>query len=227
MPHLVDLGPDARLVGRALDGAADWDALRTATTGPFALPADPAQWRAEADARLELETRMRVVLVEARRLEVRSIASYGVGSALPELWLHRLAPDIALTLTDVGPATVARLRTLFPEASVAEHDLRTDPPLPADLHVFHRIDTELTNRAWRAVLGRFRRATVVLVATDVLSPARMRLELRALPHRWRAGWQRAGWSRTEGSFESLWRRTHDARELDLGDLRGWLLTPRV
>ena len=226
VPHLVDLGDDARLVGRALAGRTDWDALRMRTSGPFALPSSPERWSRDADERPELEGRMQVAAAEARRLGGHSLASYGVGTALPELWLRRVAPDLSLTLTEFAIETVARLTTLLPDTRIVEHDLLRDAPVDADVHLFHRIDTEFSDRQWRQILRRFALADVLIVATDVLSASRMREEIRALPHRYRRGWQRAGWSRTAGAFERLWAPTHDSRPTHFGDLRGWVLTPR-
>ncbi len=109
--------------------------------------------------------RDRCVVREARR-EV--VASYGVGGASLEWWLTTLRPDRKLIMTDYGEATVERLAEVFPEADVRQHDLRQDEPLPADIHLFHRIETELGNHEWCDAFGRFGRAEIVLVAADFL-----------------------------------------------------------
>jgi len=158
------------------------------------------------------------------RLNVRTLASYGVGGAVVELWLHRLSPERRLRLTDYAPETVERLRELFHEAEVVRHDLLTDAPLEADLHLFHRIDTELTNAEWREVLGRFAQDTVLVVATEIADASRiLREQLGRLRTR---GLTRAGWLRNREAFEALWRPTHDAAPLRFNDLDGWLLEPR-
>ena len=90
--------------------------------------------------------------------------------------------------------------------------------------MFHRIDTELTNREWRGVFGRFANESVLVVATEVMPAREVPGELlNALRRR---GGTRAGWTRTGGAFESLWRRTHRGTRLQLGDLDGWMLEPR-
>src|SRR5213078_3904021 len=95
---------------------------------------------------------------------VKTLASYGVGGGPLELWLQRLRPERRLLLTDYAPQTVERLRRLFPEADVRVHDLARDPPLEADGHLPHRVDTELTNREWRELLRRFADETLLVVA---------------------------------------------------------------
>lgn len=225
VPHLIDLGDDRDLVGARLGDGRSWDALRTRTAGPFALADDRAAWEAQADERPEIGDRMRLLADVLEKRGVRTLASYGVGGALPECWLRRLMPGLRLVLTDHGDETVARLAALLgPDATVLHHDLLREPPVPADLHLFHRIDTEFRDRQWRHILRHFAGETIVLVATDVYGARRMREELRAMPHR--RGWTRAGWIRTRGAFERLWRRTHRGHPLELGDLDAWLLEPR-
>lgn len=224
IPHLVQFDPqDAPTRGR-LDAEA-WDALRLGGSRHYALAADRAAWERMADERPEIGERMRRLSDVLRAEGAASLASYGVGAAVPECWLLRVAPGIALTMTDYGPATVAALRELVGDAArVERHDLLADPPLAADVHLFHRLDTEFRDRQWRGVMRRFRDQTVILVATEVLDADRVRHELRAMPHR--RHWTRAGWIRTRGAFERLWRRTHRAEPLSLGDLEAWLLRPR-
>lgn len=225
IPHLVDFGPDAEVVGRDLARPEAWDALRTRTSGPFAMAGDRAAWDAEADARPEIGERMERLAAVLRAERATRVASYGVGGALPERWLLRAMPELDLVLTDYGAETISGLhRIADAEATVVHHDLLADSPIDADLHLFHRIDTEFRNRQWRRIMRRFAAETIILVATDVVPAQRMREELRAMPHR--RHWTRAGWMRTRGAFERLWRRTHRAEALDLGDLEAWLLRPR-
>jgi hypothetical protein len=223
VPHLIDLGADRRLVGRQLD-AAGWEALRSAPDGPYALPETRAAWTAAARQRVEIDRRMALL---ARWLEAQgaaSVASYGVGAGLPELLLHLHAPHVRLTLTEHSPATVERLRALFPEGEVVHHDLLRDPPLAADVHLLHRVDSELTRREWHRVLRRFADARIVFVATEVYAWRRLPADLRQL---WaRRGWTRSGWQRTRGALRALWRPTHREAPLDLGDLEAWVLEPR-
>lgn len=228
IPHLVDFGTDAATVGTRLDGSAGlaaWDALRFAGNSPFALAPDVAEWDAAADERPDIGARMERLAAHLRADGTRRLASYGVGGAVAKRWLMRLMPELQLTMTDAGARTVAGLHALVGDAArVEQHDLLGDGPLPADVHLFHRLDTEFTARQWRRIMRAFRGETIVLVATDVLDAARVRQELRAMRHR--RGWTRAGWIRTEGAFRGLWRQTHDAEALDLGDLRAWVLHPR-
>ena len=222
--HRYDFGSDRALVGAELAGEAAWDALRLGSGGAFGLPETRAEWAALADADRIAEARARALAALLDRRGVQTLASYGAGAAVTELWLARLAPGRRLVVTEFAPATVERLAALFPEAEVRRHDLRRDPPVAdADLHLFHRIDTELDDESFRAVLARFRAVPVVVVATELLSA---RAVLRELRTRLRPGVTRAGLVRSRGAFESLWRDTHDGIPLRVHDLHGWLLEPR-
>jgi hypothetical protein len=134
-------------------------------------------------------------------------------------------PERRLVLTDYAPETVARVAELLPETEVVRHDLLAEGPLEADLHLFHRIDTELTNAQWRDLLRRFAAVPIVVVATEVIDLRRVLAELRAWPARRHA--TRAGWIRTRAAFEALWRPTHDAVPHRFHDLDGWILEPRT
>jgi predicted RNA methylase len=220
VPHRFDFGSDRDLVGDDLHEGA-WDALRTQTSGDFALQESREEWEAEADARPELKQRAEAI---HGWLGDRSVASYGAGTALLELWLARLAPARAIAVTDYTPTAVALLRELFPEARVERHDLLADRPLAADVHLFHRIDTEFTDDQWRTILRGFQDRRVLVVAAEVLD---LRGAASALYRRARTrGATHAGWLRTRAALEALWAGSHDASPIRLHDLDGWLLEPR-
>jgi hypothetical protein len=224
MRHHFDFGVDRRLVGDDLVRAEAWDALRTQTSGAFALARTPDDLERTAEALSYIAARAAAVDKWLKEEDVSTLASYGVGGAALEWWLMRLDPARRVLLTEYAPKTLARLRELFPGVEVHRHDLLDDPPLPGDVHLFHRIDTELNYAQWRAVLERFADETVVVVVTEVATLRRLASELM-LRIRTRQS-TRAGWLRTRDAFESLWRETHDARPLRLYDLHGWALTPR-
>lgn len=224
MRHVFDFGPDRELVGAELSRPESWDRLRTQTSGPFALPATRAGWEAAALARPDLEGRARAIDDICQRRGVRRLATYGVGTAELELWLHRLAPERELICTENAPATADGVRALFREADVREHDLLNDPPLDAELHLFHRIDTEFGNRQWRRILRRFAAVPVLVAATEIIDVRRALSELRRGLHR--RSVTKAGRIRTREAFEALWHRTHAAERVELYDLHGWLLEPR-
>jgi hypothetical protein len=105
------------------------------------------------------------------------------------------------------------------------HNLLADPPLTADVHLFHRVDTELTDAEWHTTLRRFEHETVLVVASEVATTRRLVQELLLRVRRRQLS--RAGWLRTRDAFEVLWTGTHDAEPLMLHDLQGWALTARV
>ena len=225
IPHYYDFGEDRELVGDDLVRPEAWDALRTRTHGPFALPETHEEWEAVADDRDDIRLRAAALDAWLDDRGVRTLASYGVGGATLELWLHRLNPERALRLTDYTPATVERLRRLFPAAEIELHDLLGDAPLEADLHLFHRIDTEFDHAQFRRVLERFRGLSVLLVATEVIGLRRVLAELRRLPRNRRHA-TRAGLMRTSAAFEALWKPTHRGERFQLHDLEAWELQPR-
>ena len=221
--HYFDFGADRHLVGDDLGRAEAWDRLRTATAGAFGLPDTRESWEAGARGNAELVER-------ARRLDEilppgAAVASYGAGTAQVELLLSSLRPGVRLLVGDYTPAAVDALRGLFPEAEVLRHDLLADPPLAADWHLFHRIDTEFDDATWRGVFGRFRRERVLVVGAGVVDTrAALRARLRSLRPPRNA--TRAGWLRTEAALEALWADTHAAEAVAVADLPGWQLTPR-
>jgi hypothetical protein len=224
LPHRFDFGADAPVVGEDLLRPEAWDNLRLETSGPFSIASDRSELEHQADAHPEIGDRMRIADPLLRERGVRRLVSYGVGGAMPELWLQRLDPQRRLVVTDYAPETVERLRELLPEAEVRQHDLLRDPPLEGDIHLFHRIDTELDNEQWRGVYRRFAGQSLLVVATEVMPASEIPRQLlgairsRHLTH--------AGWTRTRGAFESLWRQTHHGTHVDFGDLEGWVLEPR-
>ena len=225
MRHHFDFGPDRTVVGDDLVRAEAWDALRTRTDGAFSLASSREELERSADSRPEIGERARAIERWLERHDLGSVASYGVGGAVLEAWLLRIRPERRLVLADYAPETVERLRGLFPGVDVTRHDLLSDPPLEADAHLFHRIDTELTDKQWRGVLERFASETILVVATEVATVGRLGQEL--LLRARNRHLTRAGWLRTRGSFEALWNGTHDAEPLRLHDLDGWALVPRA
>ncbi len=221
--HHFDFGADRAVVGDDLVRSEAWDALRTRTSGAFALADTREQWERTADEHPELEARARRLDSVFARRDARKVASYGAGGATLECWLKRIAPDRDLAVADYAPATIERLRPIFPEAECVVHDLSADPPLEADLHLFHRIDTEFDNQHWQGVFERFRGVPILLVAAGQVD---LRGALAEVRKGRRAGSSRAGWVRTRGAIEALWRRTHDAVPVDVGDLPAWELSPR-
>jgi hypothetical protein len=225
--HYYDFGPDREVVGDDLVRPDAWDALRTQTSGVFSIPETRAEFVRVAEEHEEIAGRARAIDEWLLARGVETVASYGVGGASLEWWLHRLRPVLRIAVTDYGEATVERLKRLFPEAEAHRHDLLHDLPLRADLHLFHRIDTEFTNREWREVLARFASVPVLVVAADVVPLRRVPRELlNGLTLRRRAA-SRAGFIRTRAALEALWRPTHDARRLRMHDLDAWALEPRL
>lgn len=222
IPHTFDFRDDGKAIGDDLILPQAWDAAR-GTTGPFGLPELRGEWERLA-SHPELEQRAADVVTVARRLGARSVCSHGAGTATLELNIHRIAPELALTCTDYAPRATERLRRLFVEARVLVHDLARDAPPPADLHLMHRIDTELRTRAWKEVFARFSDPILVVPAL-LLDLERTLKELASRILRPRAS--RAGWLRSEDALRALWSSTHEDEIAAVGGQRAFLLQRRV
>jgi hypothetical protein len=225
--HYYDFGVDRAIVGDDLVRPEAWDRLRTKTSGVFAIPPTREEFVRTAEERADIAGRARAIdaWLEAQGAEV--VASYGVGGASLEWWLHKLRPRRKLIVTDYGEATVRRLAGTFPEVDVRYHDLRRDQPLAADVHLFHRIDTEFSDREWRELLTRFARVSVLVVASEVLDLRRLLVELRMRRRMKQRHATKAGFIRSRAAFEALWRPTHESRPVRMHDLDGWELRPRA
>ncbi len=222
--HIVDFAGERDLVGETLLSPGSWDALRLQTEGPFAIAESCAQLEQQADERPDIGSRAALLDAWFTEQAVTNLVSYGVGSGILECWLARLTPDREMVMTEYAPQTLERLSLLFAGREVVRHDLGTEPPLDADLHLFHRIDTELSNRQWRDVLRNFEGVQVLVGATEVIGGRRAAatIRLRLLNRRV----TNAGWLRNRAAFEALWRHTHDAERLKFGDMHAWHLTPK-
>jgi hypothetical protein len=223
--HYYDFGAERSIVGADLVNPDSWDGLRTSPSGAFSLPATRAEFERMAAERSDIAARAHAIddWLQSRGVEV--VSSYGVGGAALEWWLHRLRPERKLIMTDYGPATTARLGDVFPSVEVRRHDLRCDEPLASDVHLFHRIDTELTNHEWRTVFKRFRHAEILLVATELLNARALAFELYYRVAKLRRA-TRAGFVRNRAAFEALWHSTHVGDPLEMHDLHAWALSPK-
>lgn len=219
--HTFDFGSDRSAIGSDLVRPEAWDAVRE-TSGPFGLPARRSDWE-RAAAQPELVRRARDIVAVSASLSARSLCSHGAGTGALELNIHLAAPTLALMCTDYAPRTTERLRRLFPEATVITHDLRRDQPPQADLHLMHRIDTELDTSTWRRVYPRFT-TPILVVPVLLLGLDRVvkELGLRVL----RPSATRAGWVRTEDALRALWSDTHEDEAVRIGGQRSFVLRRR-
>jgi hypothetical protein len=219
--HYFRFGSARHLAGDHLVRPDAWGGIYTA--GPWPIPTTRDAWEREASADSALAERARAIDAHLRSRNVRTLASYGVGQGYLEYWLWRLQPERRLILTDFAPAAVERLGAVFPEANVLVHDMRSDAPLAADLHLLNCVDTEFSNGEWRSMLAeRFRDSPVLVVACpNILTPRQLVAELKS---RWRGTW--SGWARTRSAFEALFADTHSATPVEAFDRLAWQLEPR-
>ena len=162
--HHFDFGADRAAGRRRPRAPRGWDALRTQTSGAFALAETREEWSGPPTSIPSCQARARRLDEVFGRLGAAKVVSYGAGGATLECWLKRVAPQRDLVVTDYAQATVERLKPIFAEAECVVHDLSADGPLDGDLHLFHRIDTEFENRRWEEVFERFAAVPIVFVA---------------------------------------------------------------
>lgn len=219
LPHYYDFGSARGLIGPDLVRPEAWDAAR-ATTGPFGLPTTRRAWEqaASTDA---VTAKANDIVDVAGRFGARTICSHGVGAALIELNIAKRGMHVICT--DFAPRTVERLGVLFPEASVMQHDICSDPPPVADLHLMHRIDSELAAEEWLSVFPRFFQP-ILVVPTILLGIRGALRELAVRVVRPRA--TRAGWARSEDALRALWLPTHLDERLAVAGAPAFLLTRR-
>jgi hypothetical protein len=225
LPYYADLGPDRAVAGRTIGSAATWDALRTNTEGPFALATDRHDLDRAAIATTGLQARAVAVAEFIVSRKSRRLVSYGVGGGSFETLLLKELPGCELSMTDFAPKTVQRLRELFPECTVVDHDLLTDQPCAADLHVMHRIDTEFSDSEWEMVFAKFAGERIIFVPSMVIG-MRFALLMTASALRRRKRVSRSGWVRSRSSFDHLWKNSHSAHEFDAAGTPSWVLEPR-
>jgi len=225
--HYYDFGADRAIVGDDLVRPEAWDRLRTETSGAFSIPTTREEFVRTAEERADIAGRARAIDAWLEQQGAEVVASYGVGGAALEWWLHKLRPRRKLIVTDYGEATIQRLAEIFPEVDVRYHNFSRDQPLAADVHLFHRIDAELSNREWQAVFTRFARMPILVVATEVLDLRRLLGELHMRRRMKQRHWTKAGFIRTRAAFEALWRHTHASEPVHMHDLNGWALRPRA
>jgi hypothetical protein len=224
LPHYYDFGEQQDQIGPDLVDPRAWDAVRSVAVG-FELPSTRETWEQQSE-RTEFAERAAAIVDLADRLGARSLASYGVGGASLERQISLSASGLRLICSDFAPAATERLATLFSEADVRILDFRNEPPLTADLHLMHRIDTELANQDWRRVFERFAAERILFVPGARIDDWQTVRRAISGARRGRRAATRAGWFRTETALRHLWRRTHVDSAVPVGDLPGYLLTPR-
>lgn len=201
--------------GTGLDDAASWDAIRQTATA-FGVPPTRRDWERVADERYELRQRAEAISAVAAHLNASTVASYGVGTALMERHLVGLVGH--LRCADFTPTTIAQVAAIAPEIEFCVHDLDRDPPLAADLHLFHRVDTELDDAGWTRLLERYR-GPILMVMAELLTARTLAREALT---RLRGG-HRVGWVRNEAAIRALVPARYRIERLPIGDLTGFLL----
>jgi hypothetical protein len=219
--RVYDFGAERAEVGSTLLSPEAWDAVRR-LPGAFRLPDSREEWLA-AGSTEPYVSRATAVVEVANQLDAGSLCSHGVGTALLEQQVRRLAPGLALTCTDFAPDTIERLRLLFEGVELVRSDLRDVASLPrADLHLMHRLDQELSREEWHRVFAGLGTA-VLFVPSEILTPVAAIKELARRVLRPRA--TSAGLFRNEAALRDLWSPWFDDRRVAVADEAGFLLTP--
>ncbi len=222
--HHFDFGADRAVVGDDLVRPEAWDALRTQTSGAFALAETREQWERTADEHPELEARARRLdevfgrlgaaegrLVRRRRRHARVLAQAGRPAARPGR--HRLRAGHGRA----AEADLRRGRVRGPRPVGRRPARRRPAPLPPDRHRVREPALAGGVRALRRGADRVRGGRAGR------SPRRPGRGPQGPPARCLAG--RLG-AHAAGAIEALWKQTHTAVPVDVGDLPAWELRPR-
>ena len=230
-----DFGPGAQIVGANLLKKSAWDALRTSGLADFSVAEGREAWLASFSERDDLRERAHAIVSLCRASGYTGVLSVGAGVGGLEYFIKTEAPDLRVTSTDFAPAATERLARVFSECDeVTVFDMMRDPwpTRPGTLVLLHRVDTELSDRAWRSCFRRMRASRVspvLVVPCEFLTPERRARARRAyLSHlRHRRPLTFSGYLRTKTRFMSLWSRSYGLhKELQVGDLTGFLLEAR-
>jgi hypothetical protein len=230
-----DFAEYADVVGGNLLSPAAWDALRGSGARYFSLYERRQDWLASFADNKELKERAQVIVSLCREQGLSRIFSVGAGIGGLEYLIKTENPDLHLTCTDFAPKATDRLREVFEECDEVEvFDVMQDEwrATPETLYMFHRVDTELSDRDWRRCFARMAASgvsPVLVVATELLTPEKKkRMRHLYLSHRLhRKPLTFTGYVRNREAFRMLWSSGYDtAREMGVGDLEGFLVMLR-
>ncbi len=227
-----DFAGYSEVVGSDLLSPSAWDSLRGSDANFFSLAASREDWLRSFADRPELLERARFIVSLCHQNGLKRIFSVGVGVGALEFFIKAEDPQLRLTCTDFAPKATARLRDVFDECDeVFPFNMMRDPwrSTPETLYLLHRVDTELSNRGWRACFSRMASSAispVLVVATELLTPERRkRMRQTYLSHRLhRRPITFSGYVRNREAFRALWARSYETvDEMRVGDLEGFLL----
>ena len=221
--HHFDFGADRAVVGDDLVRPDAWDALRTRTSGAFALADTREEWERTADEHPELEARARRLDAVFARRGAGMSPPTAIGGATLECWLNRLAPSASSSspTTPPPPSSGCGRSSPRPSASCTTcRPIRRSTPICTSSTGSTRSSTTAAGRRSSSGSGTCRSCSSRPGRS--ISAAPLRRCARAAG----AGASRAGWVRTRGAIEALWRETHSAVPVDVGDLPAWELAPR-
>jgi len=228
-----DFAEYSGVVGSDLHSPSAWDALRESGAESFSLSERRQSWLDSFVGQEYLRERARAIVGLCREQGLERVFSVGAGIAALEYFIKAEDPALHLTCTDYAPKATARLKSVFEECDdIFVFDMMRDewPSAPGTLYLFHRIDTELSDRDWRSCFAGMAAnaiSPVLVVACELLTPEkRKRMRHVYLSHKiHHRPLTFSGYLRTRDAFKALWARDYNtARELPVGDLEGFLLT---
>lgn len=232
--HYYYFGANSEVIGERLVNRNSWDQLRVHGDDPqcaFVLPKDHALWEERCQRDNLLQKRAEAI---GRILGsgFDRIHSYGVGCAYLEFLIKKNNPAISIRCSDYTPQAIERLKILFPEAEVICFNMLEDSWQNFNsrcLHLFHRVDPELSNKEWLSVFEKMSRAGVqhvLFVPSEFLTLKRIIIQkikyviFRLLGRK--MTW--AGYLRNYDQFKALIEPFYTIKDIkNIGDLKGFLL----
>jgi len=232
--HYYDFGDKAETIGKNLNNAPAWEALRLGKGSPdiFSIPPDAMKWRDKClnDTLLIKRAEDILALLDPG---IKKIFSYGVGVGCLEYLLKKKNPQIILRCSDFTPQAIRYLQDIFKEADeIALFDILKGNWVSAGtdcVHLFHRVDTEFDDGEWQWIFQRMHAGgvqNVLFVPSQVLTFSQIfyHLSKNLFYGISRKKITAAGYLRTSGQLQFLFRRFYSLQKtVKIGDLVGYLL----
>ena len=232
--HFYDFGRKADLIGNDLHNPHSWEKLRQETETPdiFSIPKNANRWREKClnDSLLNARAEKIISFLDP---SINKIYSFGVGTACLEYLLKTKKPQIFLQCSDFTVMAVGHLKSIFKEADeVLPFDMLKDSWMNAGaecLYLFHRIDTEFTDKEWQLILKRMQTAeiqNILFIPSQILTvPKIIYYQFKRLYYKlFNKKVTLAGYIRTEDQLRFILSCFYQIEKVEkIGDLKGYLL----
>lgn len=248
MGHYQTFGDTTpRLKNRELTSPESWDALRKGHPF-FSISPNREEWLKASRLEIKKDGQDTDLIRRARDIadvlaaqRIQRIFSVGSGGAALEYQLKQLMPELHIVCSDYSTVTVEALKKVFIECDdVIQFDIQKgnwsevrERYIKEDgLCLIYRIDAGLSDGEWCEIFKRMADSGVartLIIPTGTLTllsvynrkSRELKWRLNGTPIVW------SGYIRTKKRFQEQWRDFYTDTELQLGGLKGFLLTRKT